>query len=243
MSDALPEPSVWAELEAALGHRFGARTLLRQALTHPSYNHENPELSAGDNQRLEFLGDAVLGLVIARTLYGRYGDLPEGRLSRLKSALVCEDTLAALADELGVGPALLLGKGEHVTSGHRKASILADAVEALLGAIYLDADYETAAAVIDRLFAVRVGDAFDGTLIWDHKTALQEYAQAHGGARPKYRVTGSEGPAHDRSFTVVVSFEGVDIGEGRGSSKKEAEKDAAADAMRRLRSATPSGPA
>jgi ribonuclease-3 len=229
-----------AELMAALAHTFARPELLVRALTHPSYAHEEAHVES-DNQRLEFLGDAVLGLLIARRLFERYPDLPEGRLSRIKAALVCEDTLAAVAEDLHVGGHLLLGKGEQASGGGSKASILADAVEALFAAVYLDGGYEAAERVVDHLFGHRFEEARRGYLVFDSKTALQELIQSQGDDRPVYRVTHQEGPAHDRTFVVQVSIGGAVVAEGSGHSKKEAEKRAASAALAHLIDAAAGG--
>jgi ribonuclease III len=223
-----------AEIEASLGHSFGDRRLFEQAMTHPSYAHEHPE-STRDNQRMEFLGDAVLGMVIAQQLFERYPELPEGRLSRIKAALVCEDTLASLSEELGLGTHLRLGRGERATGGQAKASILADAMEALFAAVYHDGGYDAAATVVTRLFAERFEEARHGELVFDSKTALQEHVQARGDDRPHYEVEAIDGPPHSRVFTVSVTLRGERLASGRGRSKKEAEKRAAAGALRALR--------
>ena len=151
-ADSNGAPPTVAEIEAALGHAFRDRALFEQAMTHPSYAHEHPEV-VRDNQRMEFLGDAVLGLVVAQQLFVRYPDLPEGRLSRIKAALVCEDTLASLSDELGIGAHLRLGRGEKATGGEAKSSILADAMEAVFAAVYRDGGYPAAEHVVIRLFS------------------------------------------------------------------------------------------
>ena len=221
----------WSALESALSYQFQDRSLLEAALTHPSYAHENPDAVEADNQRLEFLGDAMLGLSVARVLYDRYPDHPEGKLSPMKSALVCEDTLASLADGLGLGKLILLGRGEKSSGGGRKASILSDAMEAVLAAVYIDGGYREAARVIDHLFADLYDEAHRGRLVLDYKTLLQEYAQSLGDQRPIYRVTERRGPPHDRVFRIEVSLGGTAIAEGEGRSKKEAEKNAAGAAL------------
>jgi ribonuclease-3 len=222
------------KLETILDYEFRDPALYERALTHPSFAYETSK-AARDNQRMEFLGDAVLGLAIARRLFGDYGDLSEGRLSRMKAALVCEDTLAVVAEKIGLGDDIRLGRGEQASGGRSKPSILSDALEAVFAAVYLDAGYRTAEALINRLFDDLIHSARDGSLVIDHKTALQEYAQAGGDARPKYEVLESTGPAHDRMFTIRVSLNGETLGEGSGRSKKEAQKRAAKAALEAIR--------
>ena len=224
-------------IERAIGYSFKDRSLLESSLTHPSFAHENPSADTTDNQRLEFLGDAVLGLVIARELYDRYPELPEGHMSRIKSALVCEDTLAVIATRLNLGDCLLLGRGETSSGGGKKASILSDGCEALFAAVYLDGGYEAIVPVIGQLFADMFEEARQGSLVSDYKTALQEHAQSSGDYRPAYRVVERSGPAHDRLFRVVVALGGKDLAEGLGRSKKEAEKAAAGAAIKLLKGA------
>lgn len=225
----------FAAIESAIGYTFKNRSLLESSLTHPSFAHENPKAITTDNQRLEFLGDAVLGLIIARELYDRYPDLPEGHMSRIKSALVCEDTLAVIATRLELGQRLLLGRGETSSGGNKKASILSDGCEAVFASVYLDGGYDAIVPVIGHLFADLFEEARQGSLVSDYKTALQEHAQAGGDQRPAYRVVERSGPAHDRLFRVVVALGGKDLAEGQGRSKKEAEKAAAGAAIRLLK--------
>ena len=237
--DGANDPEVspdWSRLESALHHQFDDRTLLNTAMTHPSYAHENPDEVQTDNQRLEFLGDAMLGLSVARRLFARYPDLPEGNLSRIKSALVCEDTLATLAEKLGLGDLILLGRGETTSGGAKKASILSDALEAVIAAVYLDGGYRAAMNVIDGLFEGLYEDAYRGKLVSDFKTVLQEHAQSLGDQRPAYRVIDRRGPPHERVFRIAVALGGKDIAEGEGRSKKEAEKNAAGIALKVLSS-------
>lgn len=241
-ADAAPEEVVITDdqavdseaLEPHLGYVFNDHNLLVRALTHPSFAHESPGVGGSDNQRLEFLGDAVLGLSVARQLFARFPSLPEGRLSRMKAALVCEDTLADLGRRLGLGQYLRLGRGERASGGTDKASIVSDAVEAVLAAIYIDGGYSAAADVIERLFGDLFEDAHAGRLVDDYKTALQEHAQGVASSRPIYKVVERSGPPHLRLFKVAVSVAGEVLAQGEGRSKKEAEKVAAGRALRRL---------
>ncbi|MBN1946073.1 MAG: ribonuclease III [Bradymonadales bacterium] len=226
-------------LEEGIGYRFARAELLLQALTHPSFAYESGADGTPDNQRLEYLGDAVLGLVIAKALYERYPELPEGRLSRLKAALVCEETLVQIAVELELGRFMRLGKGEYATGGASKPSILADGLEALLGAIFLDGGYRPVELLVLRLFVDRFDEAYRGRLVSDHKTALQEWVQAQGQSPPVYTVLERTGPSHDMTFFVEVNVGGEAVAQGKGSSKKEAEQAAAAEALELLRERGP----
>jgi ribonuclease-3 len=219
-----------AELEGRLGHRFENRALLEAALTHRSLTSEVPE--AENYERLEFLGDAVLQLAVTGRLYADYPEMPEGQMAKLRAAVVSEDVLASIGRRLELGPLLRLGKGEEATGGREKPSILADVVEALLGALYLEAGYEVAArATIDQL-----GDEIDRRAhapgVGDFKTRLQEVL-AKRGRRPEYEIR-EEGPDHDKVFHAVVGVDGRVCGTGSGGSKKAAEQAAAREALRLL---------
>ncbi len=216
-------------IEDALDYRFKDPTLLRIALTHRSFSNERGE--EHNYERLEFLGDAVLGLAASRWLYDRYPEQPEGLLAGRKSFLVSAPVLARYGESIGLGPELLLGVGEARSGGSTKESILADAVEALFGAVYLDAGLEAAFEIIERLLedalSVRSRHA-------DAKTRLQELAQANGGALPKYRVVTESGPDHRKRFTVECSVAGEVTGRAEGRSKKAAEQSAAALVLEQL---------
>jgi ribonuclease-3 len=212
-------------LEGLLGHAFGNKTLLTTALTHRSYGVPHYE-------RLEFLGDGVLDFVVAAILYRRFPDLPEGDLSRLRSRLVCQDTLHQLALRLGLGNCLRLGEGEMKSGGQRRPSILADVLEAIFGAIYLDAGFEAAAGVIDRLFAEPVVALVPGQGMKDPKTRLQEWLQGRRLALPKYLLLGTSGAAHAQMFRVLCQIDGQDVrAEGEGGSRRLAEQAAAASVL------------
>jgi ribonuclease-3 len=224
-------------LEAALGHRFRDRRLLATALVHRSAPNERPDRCPESNERLEFLGDAVLDLVIAQALFQRFPAATEGELTRYKAALVSEHALAAVARGLGLGRHLELGRGEEETDGRRKPSILSDALEAVFGAIYLDGGMDAAerailALLADPLKAVRETSAPRG----DYKTALQEWTQARGLGLPAYRLLATEGPDHARRYTVAVTLEGEELATGQGTNKREAERLAAEAALKRLAS-------
>jgi ribonuclease-3 len=215
-------------IEAAIGHRFAHRDLLSAALTHRSYTSEDP--AAVHYERLEFLGDAVLQLAVTERLYTDYPDMPEGQMAKLRAAVVNEDVLAEVAVRLGVGPHLRVGRGEEVTGGREKTSILSDVVEALLGAIYLDAGYTTAAEISLRHLADEIARSAHAPGGEDFKTRLQE-ALAKKGAMPEYRVS-DEGPDHDKVFHAEVTVAGRLVGSGSGTSKKAAEQAAAEQALR-----------
>ncbi len=219
-------------LERVVGVRFKDPTLLEAALTHRSYAFE--QAVPITNERLEFLGDAVLGLVVTDLAYLAFPDLSEGDLAKLRAATVNMTTLAEVARELGIGEAVKLGRGEELSGGRDKASILADATEALLGAIYLDQGIRVSFRVIERLFWPRMEAYVRGEGARDYKTSLQELSAQEVGRLPEYRVH-EEGPDHQKVFTATVYLEGHAYGTGTGRSKKEAEQRAAREAFGRLR--------
>ncbi|HSK74976.1 MAG TPA: ribonuclease III [Thermoanaerobaculia bacterium] len=218
-------------LEKRFGYRFKRSDLLELALTHRSYANEQgvPE----HYERLEFLGDAVLGLVAADWLYANHPELPEGELSKLKAQLVSRNTLAKHAEEIELGAALRIGVGEDRSGGRTKSSLLADSMEAIFGAIYLDGGLEAARSAI---LAMLEGAGTERTQqrVTDAKTQLQEVVQALGWDLPEYRLVGAEGPDHNKVFTVECWVNGEPSGKGEGPSKKMAEQNAAADALARL---------
>jgi len=220
------------ELAGRLGHDFDDQDLLVEALTHRSWCAEHP--GAISNERLEFLGDAVLGLVIADHLFRLQGAMPEGDLAMARAAVVSTEALAEVATALDLGASLRLGKGEDATGGRAKRSILADAMEAVIGAVYVDAGLAAARALVMPLVADRLAGAVAGPGETDHKTRLQEASARRYGQVPRYEVRGS-GPDHDRRFTAVVRIGGEERGRGEGRSKKEAEQAAAREAWRSLR--------
>ena len=232
------------ELEATLGHSFTQRDLLQQALTHRSFvvehNTHGGETLAGDNERLEYLGDAVVGLVTADTLFRLYPELPEGALTRLRGALVSRRHLAEVAQALEMGKYLRLGRGEDRSGGRAKAALLANAMEAVIGAIYLDAGLDAAQRLIDsRVIAPTAAllreQLTAGIGVGDFKSALQELLQARIQVQPVYRTTAETGPDHRKRFFVEVRAGGEVLAEGSGSTRKIAEQDAARRAMERLR--------
>lgn len=221
-------------LEKKIGHSFRDRALLTTALTHSSYANENR--GRGEcNERLEFLGDSVLGMVVADALYRRFPELPEGRMTRLRAQLVCEESLHRVASELGLGEYVRLGRGEEHTGGRRRTSILADAVEAVIAAMYLDGGLETAKAFIERQILSALDGAGPVMRVEDCKTELQELVQKKSGQSLSYELLGESGPDHDKTFTSQVSLNGRPIGSGSGRTKKEAEQAAARAALEALK--------
>jgi ribonuclease-3 len=220
------------DLETALGYRFHNITLLQNALTHSSYANERWHDSLRSNERLEFLGDSILGMVVAEHLYRNFPDRPEGELTRMRADMVCEQSLAAVANKLGLGQHMLLGHGEERFGGKNRPSILADAVESIIAASFLDGGFEAAAGIIRRFILTDVPVKKLHNV--DYKTALQELVQQKKNQVISYTLVGESGPDHDKSFQVNVSLNGTVVGTGEGSSKKRAEQDAARCAMERL---------
>ena len=220
------------DLEIAIGYRFRKITLLQNALAHSSYANERWHDSLKSNERLEFLGDSILGMVVAEHLYRNYPDRPEGELTRMRADMVCENALAAIAGRIGLGEHLLLGHGEEQTGGRTRNSILADAVESVIAACFLDGGMDAARGFIDRfvLTDVPVRKLRNA----DYKTALQELVQQKKNQQLTYKLIGESGPDHDKHFEVAVLLNGSTVGTGTGSSKKRAEQDAARAAMEHL---------
>jgi len=221
-------------LAKALGHAFGDVTLLELALTHGSYTNENPDMAGKDNERLEFLGDAVLQLGISDLLMEHFPDCDEGQLSKARAFMVGEQSLAGMARRYGIGDFILLGKGEEKAGGRKKDSILGDAFESIIGAIYLDGGHKAALSFILRVFrsAVDAWEKKPGTR--DFKSLLQEISQDRFKEIPRYRTAGVSGPDHDRTFEVEASIGDRLAATGTGKSKKEAEQDAARAALEKL---------
>jgi ribonuclease III len=221
-------------LQKKIGYYYKSLDLLNQGLRHKSFVHENLEEDGKDNERLEFLGDAVLDLVIGHLIMDRYPDYPEGSLSRLRAAVVNEVRLAGIASDLSLGEYLLLGKGEERTRGREKNSILAASLEALLATIYLDGGFKKAFKVISQLFSHPLEVAEKESFYQDFKTKLQELAQDTLKATPKYVMAKEFGPDHDKIFGVKVLIQGKVAGAGAGKSKKEAEQRAAQRTLQKL---------
>lgn len=217
-------------LEERLEYRFHDLALLDTALTHTSYVKGDGRASA-HNERLEFLGDAVLELCTSEYLYLRFPDYDEGAMTRLRAQAVCEGALHEVAREYGLGAMLLLGRGEDHSGGREKPSILSDAVEAVIGALYIDGGMEVAKGFIMRFVHNSVADAMAGRLIKDHKTMLQEYVQKRHMGQIVYELTGSSGPDHNKTFTMRVLVAGETAGIGEGRTKQEAGQQAARAAL------------
>jgi ribonuclease-3 len=221
------------DLETAIGYRFHNIQLLQNALTHSSYANERWHNSLLSNERLEFLGDSVLGMLVAEYLYRTFPDRPEGELTRMRADMVCEQTLAAAANRIGIGGHLLLGHGEEQGGGRNRASTLADAVESIIAASFLDGGMAAAEGIIRRFILCNVPTGkLHNT---DHKTALQELVQQKKNQVLTYTLVGESGPDHDKQFFVEVTLNGQLIGKGSGSSKKRAEQDAARSAIESLK--------
>ena len=217
------------ELENAIGYRFHNISLLQNALAHSSYANERWHDSLKSNERLEFLGDSILGMVVADHLYRNFANRPEGELTRMRADMVCEKALAQVANQIGLGEHLLLGKGEEQGGGRGRDSILADAVESIIAACYLDGGMEAAKAFISRFVLVNV--PVSRLTNADYKTALQELVQQKRNQVLTYTMAGESGPDHDKRFEVELTLNGQVVGHGIGSSKKRAEQDAARNAM------------
>lgn len=219
-------------LQKKLGYRFKDPALLRAALTHSSYANENRKNGMLSNERLEFLGDSVLGMTVAELIFRNMPRMPEGQMTRLRAELVCEKSLASLAAVFGLGESLMLGRGEEKGGGRNRPSILADAVEAVLAAIYIDGGFRPVAKLIKKHLATRID--FGKAESTDYKTTLQEIIQEKPGQVLSYHIIGESGPDHMKSFTVEVRLNGESMGSGSGKSKKEAEQTAAKSALRTL---------
>ncbi len=255
MSDELPTPAPAttpppapeqqdpvAALERRLGVGLRDRATALAALTHKSWVNEHRAEAGSDNERLEFLGDAVIDLAVSHRLMERFPGAREGELSKMRAAVVDEQGLAALARALDLGPLLRLGRGEELTGGRRKASLLADAMEAVVAAVYRDGGLEAVLGLVDRFLEEAFARASAGTLDRDWKTQLQELAQSRVRATPRYRVAAEHGPDHAKVFEVELELRGEVLGTGQGKSKKDAEQAAARaamDALQRRLSASP----
>ena len=221
-----------SDLEKAIGYRFNNISLLQNALAHSSYANERWHNSLMSNERLEFLGDSILGMTVADHLYRNFPDRPEGELTRMRADMVCEKTLAAVANQIGLGQHLLLGHGEERFGGRNRESILADAVESIIAACYLDGGFESAAAFIRSFILCHVPVKQLQNV--DYKTKLQELVQRKKKQVIVYTLVGESGPDHEKSFLVEVSINDHVVGRGSGRSKKRAEQDAARVAIEKL---------
>lgn len=219
------------DLAPILDYSFEDQELLCQAFRHPSYVYEKDDPRVSDNQRLEFLGDAVINLSVSNLLMESFPEMKEGELSKYRASLVSENGLYPIACELQIGDYLLLGKGEERTQGRKKPSILTDALEALIGAVYLDGGFSSALRVIAKLFSPVLDKISLGNSFIDYKTDLQEYSQEALQSTPEYRLEKETGPDHNKTFYVAVYLREKLMGKGKGKSKKEAERQAAKEAL------------
>ena len=221
-------------LEASLGLSFNDPDLLRLALVHGSCLNEDPDGPSESNERLEFLGDAVIGLAVAREVYRRYPDRPEGELTALRSALVRGDTLARMADSMGLGAHLLMGRGEEDGGGRERPSNLAAALEALVGAVFLDRGYQDARDFVLRVLSEELSAVGERRTLKNPKSLLQELVQRDGGEPPSYRISEVTGEEHARRFSVEAVLAGKVVGRGTGRRKSQAEEAAAREALKAL---------
>ncbi len=222
------------KFESAISYTYKDRNKGILALIHSSYANENPDWSAGSNERLEFMGDALLDFVYSVRLFQEHPDWPEGDMSRIRAQVVCETSLAHVAERIGLGRWLLMGRGEDRNGGRERPSILADAVEAVFGSVYLDGGMEPATKMVLSLMDESYQLAVSGDVDRDWKTKLQEHLQKQGMVSIAYRITNTSGPDHARLFTVEVSCDRRVLGQGEGRSKKEAEQAAARQALETL---------
>lgn len=216
--------------ENTIHYRFKDKSILEQALRHSSYVNEQTDPGLKDNERLEFLGDAVLNLVIGHLLMRRYPELHEGDLSRMRSNLVNETQLAEIAREIQLGPEIKLGKGEDLTNGREKNSILSDVLEALIAAVFLDSGFDRVYRFIEDKFSGLIEESDSPSINHDAKSRLQEFSQVYLKAMPRYKVVHESGPDHDKTFKVLLTIHEIET-YGSGKSKKAAEQDAAANAL------------
>ena len=225
----------WNDCQKNLGISFRQESLLEQAFAHLSYLNENPDFARPSNERLEFLGDAILNFIVAEKLYEEFPKIPEGELTEIRASLVCRDTLAELASSLKLGDCLLLGRGEEANGGRMKASNLANAMEALIGALYLDQGLARARRFILRQLKPELKKIKAGKKTPNYKALVQEFIQGQRRPTPVYRLVEATGPDHSKQFTAEILVEGEALGRGTGKSKKTAESQAARVAWEKLR--------
>lgn len=224
------------QLIGSLGIKWQSPILLHMAMTHSSYAHENKREHIEHNQRLEFLGDAVLELIISEYLYDRFPNYPEGILTKMRAGIVCEPSLASVARNLKLGEYLLMGRGEERSGGRNRPSILADAMEALIGAVYLDQGLQSTQTFVIEVLSEQIAKVVEkGGQTGDYKTELQELVQQKAENTLTYRILKEEGPDHNKIFTSAVSYKDVIWGIGKGRTKKEAEQIAAQDALKKIK--------
>lgn len=222
------------ELEEKLGYVFKKKYVLNRAMTHSSYANQMGLHYIEHNERLEFLGDSVLSLVVSEYIFKKYKNKPEGKLSKIRASIVCESSLYEMAKNIALGQYMLIGKGEEATGGRERVSILADAYEALIAAIYIDGGFESASQFIISQMEEKIESTVKSAHTKDYKSRLQELVQKEQAANIIYEIENEEGPDHDKVFYAKVSLNGKDAGRGRGKSKKEAEQEAAKCALNLL---------
>lgn len=226
--------NLYKDLQTSLGIPFENEKLLKQAFTHSSYVNEHRRRPYEDNERLEFLGDAVLELTVSQFLFKKYPTMSEGELTKLRAAVVCEPSLVTFANEMDFGKLVLLGKGEEMTGGRSRPALLADVFEAFIGALYLDQGLDTVVTILKKVVFPKINEgAFSHVM--DFKSQLQEVIQRDGVGQLEYKVLQEKGPAHNREFLSRVSLNGEELGVGVGRSKKEAEQKAAQVAITKIR--------
>ena len=231
----IPKMIDWNDCQKNLGISFRQESLLEEAFVHSSYPNENPDFARPSNERLEFLGDAVLNFIVAEKLYKEFPKLPEGELTEIRASLVCRDTLAELASSLKLGDWLLLGRGEEANGGRSKASNLANAMEALIGALYLDQGLARVRRFTLRQLKPELAKVKAGKTTPNYKALVQELIQGQKRPTPVYRLVEATGPDHSKQFTAEILVEGEALGRGTGRSKKVAESQAARAAWEKLR--------
>jgi ribonuclease-3 len=224
----------FTSFQERIGYSFTNTKLLKQAFTHSSYVNEHRKKPYEDNERLEFLGDAVLELTVSQFLYNKYPLMSEGELTKLRAAIVCEPSLVTFANDLNFGDVVMLGKGEEMTGGRMRPALLADVFEAFIGALFLDKGLDTVIGFLEKVVFPKV-DAGAFSHVMDFKSQLQEFVQKDGAGMLEYVVLHERGPAHNREFVSRVTLNGLELGEGAGRSKKEAEQHAAQIALSKLR--------
>ena len=220
-------------LEASIGYTFRDKDLLQEAMTHTTYVNEHKESIISDNQRLEFLGDSIVNAVVTAKLFAQFLDDKEGSLTKKRAEIISETALSRIARHIGLGTYLNLGRGEDMDGGREKPSILADAYEALVGAVFLDSSYDTVSAVVGKHFESAFG-SLDNISTTDYKSALLEYCQAEYKCLPKILVVDEAGPEHEKEFVINVYLSGRIVGQGRGKNKKQAAQMACKEALRLL---------
>ncbi len=222
------------KIEEKIGYTFNNKSNIGLALTHSSYANEKKNRNLQSNERIEFLGDSVLNLIVSDHLYNNYEELSEGELTKMRASIVCEQTLSDCAKKLDLGDYVLLGKGEELSGGRSRNALLCDLFESIIGVVYLDGGFEPARKFVYKSLEKAFNDARDGRLFTDYKTALQETAQKKGDTHIRYKIVNESGPDHDKTYFSQVSINKSIKGKGAGKSKKEAEQNAAKEALKTI---------